>query len=346
MKPIEHWRRDEPTFYNFLTLKRQALDAPDVLAGLNGTLMSRDLKTRAQTYLVEMPAGFRGRTDSILASLEFFVLRGDMALDGDGIGAGGYLHLVQLGGGGEITSLGGALALAFWNPNLPCYPPPVTRNRVTLSYSKEWINSMPGAHGVMHKSLRIPDPLPHSSDEGFDGGPGGYLRFQYIAPQVIAEMEHVHHECWEEIILLQGDVLLVNEGQMGIGSVVSHPQEWYHAPFVSRSGALILVHTDGPMGYPWPPRPYPGGRHLCERYLSESRWDIPTEHLGWSNHPLSHAQRNCSEYSAWRLTPSGALWGGEELGDRVPDRPGKRGTATAFRASWSRNALDPDKRSK
>jgi hypothetical protein len=125
------------------------------------------------------------------------------------------VHLPQSCCGGELRSEQGALALAFWNPILPAYAYPVTRNRTCMPHTREWTNSMPGAHGVMHKSLRLPDPVPHPNDEGFDGGPGGYLRFQYIAPQMIAETEHVHHECWEEIILLQGDVMLLNEGQIG-----------------------------------------------------------------------------------------------------------------------------------
>jgi hypothetical protein len=249
--------------------------------------MSRDTRSGSATYVVEIPAGFRGRTDSKVASLELFVLRGGVTLNGERAGASGYVHLPQLRGGGEVESSSGALALAFWTPNLPRYPYPVTRNLAVNSFAKECINSIPGAHGVMHKSLRIPDPTPHVSEEGFDGGPGGYLRFQYIAPQMIADAEHVHHECWEEIILLQGDVLLINEGQMGIGGVVSHPQEWYHSPFVSRSGAVILVHTDGPMGYPWLPRPYPLARCLCESNLMDSRWDLPTEHVAWADHPLS-----------------------------------------------------------
>lgn len=336
MKISDHWRRHEPTFYNFLALERRAQDAPDALAGMRGALMSRDPHSGALSYLIELPPGWRARTDAEKASLEFFVLRGRLALEGAAATSGGYVHLPQLCGGGELSSDHGALALAFWNPNLPCYPYPVTRNRVVNSWMLDWTNSLPGAHGVMHKSLRLPDPVPHPLDEGFDGGPGGYLRLQYIAPQMIAEAEHVHHECWEEIVVLQGDVMLLNEGQMGIGSVVSHPQEWYHAPFVSRSGAVILVHTDAPMGYPWPPRPYPNGRALCEAYLADAPWDAPTEHRDWSEHSLAATQEADPQYRAWRASPAGARWGGAEKTERVPARPGGRGTASAFRASWKR----------
>jgi hypothetical protein len=241
MARAEHWRRDAPTFYNFLGLDLTRADRPDVLGGIPGALMSRDLSSRAETHVLDIPPGWTGRTDSREASLEFFVLSGTLALAGETVSAGGYVHLPQGCGGEELSSRTGAKVLAFWNPNLPSFPYPYTRRRLLHTHETGWINSVPGAHGVMHKSLRLPDPTPETPESGFDGGPGGYLRFQFIAPEMIAEGEHVHHECWEEIILLQGDVLLVNEGQMTKGSVVSHPQEWYHAPFTSRGGGFPLA---------------------------------------------------------------------------------------------------------
>jgi hypothetical protein len=107
-----HWRRDEPTFYNFLALDRRPLDAPEFLCGLRGALMSRDTKSGSATFVCEIPPGFRGRTDAQTASLEIFVLRGDLAFNGQSIGASGYLHLPQLCGGGEVASHSGALAPA------------------------------------------------------------------------------------------------------------------------------------------------------------------------------------------------------------------------------------------
>lgn len=338
----EHWRRDEPTFYNLLGLGRARLDAPDILGGLSGALMSRDLKSDAMTFVVEIPPGWSAQATGNDASLEFFLWRGDLALNGTSVGAGGYIHVPQLCGGGEITSHAGALALAFWNPHIPAFPYPYTRNRILKPWEKDWTPSVPGSHGVMHKSLRLPDPVPHPVDEGFDGGPGGYIRFQYIAPNVIAEEEHVHHECWEEIILLQGDVFLINEGQMGIGSVVGHPQEWYHAPFVSRGGALILVHTDAPMGFPWPPRPYPEARKLCGAYLDNLPLDESAAHVPWEDHPLRAIQDESATYQAWRKTQEGSPWGGYEDGAVSPYRPGGRGTSSTFRASWKRAGEVPD----
>lgn len=332
----EHWRRDEPTFYNFLALDDDSGDRPDLFGGLSGALMSRDRHSDAETHVVKIPAGWRGRTDARDASIEFFVLSGDLALANERVGAGGHVHLPQGCGGGELGSKTGARAIVFWNPNLPSFPYPYTRKRLLETHAVPWVNSVPGAHGVMHKSLRLPDPTPETPEAGFDGGPGGYLRFQFIAPEMIAEGEHVHHECWEEIILLQGDVLLVNEGQMGVGSVVSHPQEWYHAPFTSRGGALILVHTDAPMGFPWPSREYPGAVDLCTRYLAETGFDEPVGHIDWANHPLAKIQDDNPEYRRWRDSDDAPLWGDNDPGREVPWRPGGRGTTSQFRSSWKR----------
>lgn len=325
MTPKEHWRRDKPSFYNLFELDRAPIDAPEPLGGLTGALMSWDTNSDARTFIVELPIGWSAAFDGTGASLELFLLRGDVALEGSAVGSSGYVHLPQNGGGGELRSTRGALAIAWWNPNIPAFPPPFTQNRVTKAWQEPWTPSLPGSHGIMHKSLRLPDPVPHPDHEGFDGGPGGYIRYQYIPPSWVAPEEHVHHECFEEIILLQGDALLINEGIQGIGSVVSHPQEWYHAPFVTRSGQLILVHTDAPMGYPWPPRPYPQALEIAAAYLDSAPFDEPTRHVPWDQSHLAELQ-DTPEYRAWRQTPEGALWG---------DRVG-RGVSSEFRGSWRR----------
>ena len=325
-----HWRRDEPQFYNFLALERARLDAPGVAGGLTGALMSRDTRSEAHTFVVELPPGWRAQTDARDAMTELFILRGDASLEGEAVGSSGYLQLPQRCGGGELRSERGALALLLWNPDIPSFSEPYTCNRVLKAWQEPWTPSIPGSHGIMHKSLRLPDPLPHPNYEGFDGGPGGYLRFQFIPPSFISAEEHVHHECFEEIILLQGDTLLLNEGVMAIGSVVCHPQEWYHAPFATRSGSLILVHTDAPMGFPWPPRPYPNAEGICADYLDDAPFDLPTEHVAWADSPLAPRQEADPQYTAWRETPGGALWG-EQVG---------RGVASEYRRSWRRDGGD------
>ena len=178
--------RDRPLFLDFLASSRERLPDPAPLAGLDGTLLSNDPPTGAATFLVELPIGLRREIDGKEASLEMFVLRGDVALEGDSVGAGGYVHVPQGGGGGELASGIGGVALVFWNPNMPSFPPPYTRNRVLRSRELPWRPTQPGAHGTLSKSLRLPDPAGRGEDGGaeYDGGPGGYLRLTYLAPGV------------------------------------------------------------------------------------------------------------------------------------------------------------------
>ena len=309
----EHWRRDMPNFYNFYALDRAPLkDVPDVVGGLTGALMSKDLHSGSHTFVVELAPKFRKEFDGKGGSLELFTLRGDLSLSGDRIGSGSYIHLPQGCGGGEVRSAGGALALAWWNPNAPAYPPPYTQNRTLRTRDLEWVFSLPDYHGLMHKSLRLPDPqnTPYADPHGScaDGPPGGYLRYTFIAPGIKAPYEHVHHECFEEIIMLGGDTLLADEGIMAPGTVTCHPQEWWHGPFASRSGALIIVHTDAPMGYPWPPRDYPFQEEVCNAYLDEIPYDAPTQHTDWADTPWVRFQQK-DKFTKWNATKAAAEYG-------------------------------------
>ena len=148
---MEHWRRNEPTFYNFLTLDRSKNKGPEVLSNTQTATMSRDTKSDSETFVCEIPAGWKNQTDASGASLEFFILRGNLSLNGESVGASGYIHIPQLCGGGEIKSDNGALALVFWNPNIPAYAYPVTRNRIINTYQKAWS----GSDNYSNKKARI-----------------------------------------------------------------------------------------------------------------------------------------------------------------------------------------------
>ena len=317
----EHWRRDEPQFYNYAGLPRTAIDGPACIEGLIGALLSRDSQSDAQTYLVEIPPGWRHQVDGKAASLELFVLHGDLGFLDQRIGPSGYVHLPQGCGGGEFHSEDGANALAYWNPNIPAFPPPYTRNRVLRVPDLEWRQSVPDSHGIMHKPLRLPDP----HGDGYEGGPGGHLRLEYMAPGMATPFEHNHHECWEELMLLEGDIFIADEGVMGPGTAVSHPQEWWHGPFATRRGCVFLVHTDAPMGVPWGIREYPFQEEMCDAYLNEGDWDAPITQTPWDELPWKRFQET-PEFKSWLKTP-----GAEEYGNKVGP-----GVVSNFRASWKR----------
>lgn len=318
----EYWRRENPQAYNYMNLDRQPLDGPPVVEGVSGVLMSRDSNTYAETLLVDIPKGWSKQADDADGSIEFFILRGDLSLDGEQIGPSGYVHLPQGCGGGELTSKSGMLGFLYWNPNIPAFPPPYTVNRIAQVNKIEWRQSVPNSHSILHKALRLPDP----HGDGYEGGPGGHLRLEYVAPGMATPFEHNHHECWEELFFLEGDCLIADEAVFGPGSAVGHPQEFWHGPFVSGRGSLFLVHTDAPMGIPWGIRDYPNQEEICDAYLAEAPWDGPVEFALWEDLPWKRFS-DLPEFIEWEKTQSGQEWG---------DKVGIL-TASNFRATWKRS---------
>jgi hypothetical protein len=289
-------KRDEPQFFNAFAIDRRPIDGPQAIDGLVGACLSWDPGHDASTFVIEVPPGFRREHGGSGGMLEFFVLRGDLALEGDRTGGGGYVHLPQGGGGGELESSEGATAIAFWNPAAPAFPPPFSMNRVTRLYDEPWVVA-PGVHGSMHKALRLPD----ITAGGMEGGPGGYLRIEFIGAGMVDPAEHIHHECYEEVLMLQGDLMLADEGILGLGSFIGHPQEWWHGPLASRTGALFILHTDAPMAKPWEIRDYPVGDELVNTYLDTAPWDSQAEHAPWSETGLAAVQDD-SGFQQWART--------------------------------------------
>lgn len=279
--------RDEPQAFQMYGLDRAPLDLPGAAAGLTGAAISGDARTGAVTALVELPAGWTAQNDGV-ADLELFVLEGTADLEGQAVGCGGYVHLPQSAAGAQVGSAGGALALAYVRPDAPAFPAPYTAPHTARSWEIPWQPVFPGMHGILYKPLRLPDVV----TESFDGGPGGFLRIFLIAPGIGDPEEHVHHECFEEVITLAGDVLMTNEGMTGRGSVLGHPPGFWHGPFASHQGAVLLVHSDAPMGAPWPKRELAAGPAVCEAWLDGASWVREAEHEPWEQRPEASVLRD------------------------------------------------------
>jgi hypothetical protein len=295
-----HWRRERPAFYNLLALEREHAEAPGGLRGTPAALLSRDAAATSQSWVVELPPGWRTEHDGGGGALELVVLRGTIEIEGRRLGGGSYLDLPRGFRGGELRSPTGALAIAFWELSRSAEGGAGARAERIADIP--WQMTDPSGHGVMHKSLRLPDP----AGGDCDGGRHGFVRLMAMASGVDAPYQHAHHECFEELICLGGDLLLVDEGSLALGTVAAHPREWWHGPFASRSGALVLVHTDAAMG-PWPVRDYPAGDEICDAYLDESPWDSPPEHTVWESTSWS-ARQDSHEHRAWRGSPDGRAY--------------------------------------
>lgn len=323
MSTPDRTRRDVPQFHSILAFDDEPLDGCPVVAGLHGVPVSADDATGAATYLARLPAGWSHDEAADLGCVELFVLEGDLACEGERVGVGGYVCLPQGCGGAQLSSERGARALVYWNPDMPQFPPPFARRRVTTLWAEPWQEVMPGAHGVLQKCLRQPDLRAEVDGQQFDGGPGGYLRVYMLAPGLAIPDQHVHHECWEEVVLLKGDALIGGQGVMAPGSYQGNPQEWWHTPFGSQGGGLLLAHTDAPMGFPWPPRPYPDGAAILDDYIGTTPMLAHPTHRDWDDDPDLRRWSETEAYAAWRSSPEGAEW----------VHGAWRGGASAFRAA-------------
>ena len=130
----------------------------------------------------------------------------------------------------------------------------------------------------MFKPLRVPDP----AIGALHGGPGGFLRMTLNLPGFMEPRHEVHHSCWEEIIILNGDMLMGDRGRLAAGTYFANPANLWHAPFSTSGGCLLLIHCDAPMDVEF--RDYQGGYPLLADYQDTTSWlEEPTHEL-WHEH--------------------------------------------------------------
>lgn len=298
-----HWEREEPQFFNFLELRSNALRDPSIAHGLNGTVVSYDTNNDSGSYLIELPRGWRRTFQQLEATVEFVLMHGDLAVNGQSAPNGGYVSIPQGVESVDLASAGGGLALLLWNSGMPIFPPPYMTVSVLDCNRAPWQEAAgrPVPHGALFKSLRRPDFV-----GDFAGGPGGCLRLVCLTPGYVDARQHVHHECWEEMYVVRGDLLMPGRGIMTRGTYFANPQEYWHAPMYSYGGAVLLVQTDAPQG-PWGLREYPEGEQIAEAYFDECSWVTEPRHESWQESVWSEWD-NRAAHVAWRATPNWSGW--------------------------------------
>jgi len=85
-------------------------------AGTRRRLLSEDDETGASTAIVSFPRGWSGDLAGSRRPLEIFGLRGDLELDGERIGPGGYAYVPPSAAGRAIAATTGADALVMIEP--------------------------------------------------------------------------------------------------------------------------------------------------------------------------------------------------------------------------------------
>jgi hypothetical protein len=259
-------RRDEPFLIDIFAVEPSTIESPEIVRGTPVAVVSEDVSTGGQTLLARLPAGWQGSEPADDGTLEVFVLEGELNVDGRTLHAAGFASVPQSSGGAELESAPGAVALLFWSPTLPVDPGAgvATRSAWDVPWEVTVLEGFP--HGFMHKSLRLPD----ESGLRAHGAAGGFIRLVLPAPGWISPNQERHPDCWEENIMLRGDMLMPGRGRIGPGMNLANPDGHWHGPMATKGGALFLVHCDAPMGVDY--RPYEPGPGELHEYLDTAPW--------------------------------------------------------------------------
>jgi hypothetical protein len=229
-------------------------------------IVSRDERSGGCTLLVRFPGGWAGKQEAAAGTLECFLLEGEVRVSGQRVGSAGFAAVPRGSGGAELSSEEGAIGLVFWNPTPTGLEEEdvVTRSAWEIPWEITMLEGFPG--GFLHKSLRQPD----FSSARVHGGPGGFIRLVFPAPGWVSPNEERHPGCWEENILLRGDLLMPGRGLVRPGMCLANPAGHWHGPMATKGGALFLVHCDAPMRVEY--RPHGPGRGDLDDYLQSAPW--------------------------------------------------------------------------
>jgi hypothetical protein len=226
--------------------------------------MSRNAESGALSALVRVPPGWRFDGECPGAT-ELFVLDGVIVVSGQTLSSGFYCYLPEQAAPLQCASGDGATAYLSWTPHPRVG---VTEIVVLSSFARPWeATVLPGfPAGAMHKSLRPADAAGEAH-----GGPDGFLRLVLPPPGWLSPREERHPDCWEENLLLRGDMLMPGRGTLRAGDCLANPPGLWHGPMVTKGGALFLVNCDAPMRVEY--RDHPPGPAELERYLETAPWD-------------------------------------------------------------------------
>jgi hypothetical protein len=235
--------RTQAWMFAIADLPREAVAGVPLVSGLEARTISRDAASGACTLEVEIQPGFRAADDPD-GRLDIFVLDGELAVDGTQLEGGGFATLPR---GETVVSVPGARparAIVIWEPGSGARPAG-SAPHVASAWDRSWeTNTQPGTpFGLMRRRLREDDSGPPQ------GPPGGWVRLVHVVPGWCTEGEERHVGCWEENILLRGDVFMADRGAaIRTGDCLANPPGHWHGPMATKGGALFLVHCDRPMG--------------------------------------------------------------------------------------------------
>ncbi len=220
--------------------------------------LSRDADTGACSCLVRYPPGWARLADEALdATEEFYVLDGDVEINGHRFEADHYGHVPRGLQRHSMSTRSGAVVLTFFDaepqfgPIVDSAAPLVARDVLHMPWDMR-LNDQKLAHlGISRKDLRT-DPatgersflsmmLPHSEPPGSQG-------------------PRESHPVVEECFVISGS-LVGPHGEMHAGAYFWRPPGIPHGPFGTRWGCVALIR-------------FVGGRHVNVWTADEAPFDF------------------------------------------------------------------------
>ena len=270
-------------FFQIHDVPSAPIAEPSLLRGCSGRLLSHNSQTGQQTLTVEIPAGWSASVGGDGGTLELLILGGSLTLDGDRLGAGGFVAVPTGAGPLKATCHTAARGVAIWSPHFAPDDYYDAVPRVVRSVDLPWEPTVfpaelqtPGRlHGVWSKSLRLPDPVRGD----VHGGPKGLLRIVVLVGGFVGDhRQESHPGCWEEIIWLAGDFFMPGTGRQAAGSYVGNPSFHRHGPLLTQRGCILLVHTDAPADFCFHEPPMTA--ELIASYMDGVSWLEDPVHVG------------------------------------------------------------------
>jgi hypothetical protein len=229
--------------------EQEIADGP--FAGMPCRVLSSDDVDGSSTAIVRLPAGSTLDFGEGTRPVELFGLRGTSTLAGADFGPGSYAWVPALPDDGSIDVAEETLVLAMVEPESD-----ETRGAVEVIDTNERRLEDHGVDGVppglVIKLLRVDEEK-------------GDWTWMCAGPPGWREDRAEIHPTVEEALVLRGDVLLGERGEMSAGSYFWRPPMVRHGPMYSRGGNLIFFRTKGG-GMEVTYESVPGWRQLVEAY--------------------------------------------------------------------------------
>ncbi|WP_170985066.1 cupin domain-containing protein [Roseomonas sp. AR75] len=232
----------------------------DVIPARPGTeakVLSRDEATGALTCIIRYPAGYARGAECLQADEEFWVLDGDIAVDGVAYGEHTYAHLPRAMPRSSFASRQGATVLTFFSAT------PVAQADAGTGYdARRLVRRIAAADNIWDgdfasMGLQSMQATARMRTLRKDPDTGEITYLTATMPFRQGERSE-RHPVVQEFFLLSGE-LAGELGVMQAGAYCWRPPMFKHAPYGSWTGTLLIFRSvGGPQTTEWedPDQPF------------------------------------------------------------------------------------------